>query len=276
MPQKKFEEDKEDWLITYADAITLLMAFFVMLLTFSKFDVPAFEEAAAAIKSNLTGRDATSPIQLLRIEVQDVVYNMQADQVVKVRTDNKGVVIDLSSSAFYVPGSATIREEALPVLEKLTQNLIAPRYQTYVVEVEGHTDDDPISTEKFPSNWELSAARATRIVRYFTNMEMEPLRLRATGFADTQPLAPNRDIQGNAIKENQAKNRRVSVRVYPMSKVQRTLMEEAIALRKQAEQSKEQALPASVGDSQAMPPVAPTATPEAAAPAATPEKPKEQ
>ena len=84
--------EPEDWLITYADAITLLMAFMVMLLTFSEYDVPAFEEAAAAIQSNLTGRDTTSPIQLLRIDVQDVVYNMQADQVVKVETDDKGIV----------------------------------------------------------------------------------------------------------------------------------------------------------------------------------------
>jgi len=139
-------EEKEDWLITYADAITLLMAFMVMLLTFSEYDVPAFEEAAAAIQSNLTGRDTTSPIQLLRIDVQDVVYNMQADQVVKVETDDKGIVIELSSSAFYLPGSANIRDEATPVLEKLSQTLLAPRYQLYTIEIEGHTDDDPINT----------------------------------------------------------------------------------------------------------------------------------
>ena len=120
-------EEKEDWLITYADAITLLMAFMVMLLTFSEYDIPAFEEAAAAIQSNLTGKDATSPIQLLRIDVQDVVYNMQADQVVKVETDGKGIVIELSSSAFYKPGSAELREEALPVLEKMALTLLAPR-----------------------------------------------------------------------------------------------------------------------------------------------------
>ncbi|NQU59760.1 MAG: OmpA family protein [Rhodospirillales bacterium] len=270
MQQKQFEEDKEDWLITYADAITLLMAFFVMLLTFSKFDIPAFEEAAAAIKSNLSGRQETSPIQLLRIDVQDVVYNMQADQVVKVRTDNKGVVIDLSSSAFYVPGSADIREEAVPVLEKLTQALLAPRYQLYVVEVEGHTDDDPINTDAFPSNWELSAARATRIVRFFVDKEMESLRLRATGYADTQPIASNRDLQGNPIKDNQTKNRRVSVRVYPMSKEQRALVDETIAFRAQAKQAAEsgKAMPAAPGpatpdeksDGPAVEPATPAAT----------------
>src|SRR3989344_5781482 len=104
LPPKEFEEDKEDWLTTYADAITLLMAFFVMLLSFTKYDIPAFDEAAAAIKTNIGKQQATSPIQLLKIEVQDLVYNMQADQVVKVDKDDKGVVIELSGSAFYVPG----------------------------------------------------------------------------------------------------------------------------------------------------------------------------
>ena len=89
MPPKEFEEDKEDWLTTYADAITLLMAFFVMLLSFTKYDIPAFDEAAAAIKTNIGKQQATSPIQLLKIEVQDLVYNMQADQVVKVVLPNR-------------------------------------------------------------------------------------------------------------------------------------------------------------------------------------------
>ena len=195
MPKKSFEEDKEDWLITYADAITLLMAFFVMLLTFAKYDIPAFEEAAAAIKSKMSGRESTSPIQLLRIDVQDVVYNMQADQVVKVETDGKGVIIELSSSAFYKPGSGDIRPEAIPVLEKITQTLLAPRYQTYVIEIEGHTDDTPINTQAFPSNWELSAGRAVRVVRFFAKNEIEPFRMKATGYADTKPKAPNLDPQ---------------------------------------------------------------------------------
>jgi len=222
IPSKQFEDDKEDWLVTYADAITLLMAFFVMLLTFAKYDIPAFEEAAAAIKTNIGKKQATSPIQLLKLDVQDIVYNMQADQVVNVEKDDKGIVIELASSAFYKPGSADIREEALPVLEKMAQTLKAPRYQPYIIDIEGHTDDDPISTEKFPSNWELSAGRAARVVRFFAEQGIEPVRMKASGLAETHPKAPNRDAEGNVIKENQAKNRRVAVRVYPMSLDQKT------------------------------------------------------
>ncbi len=232
-PPPEDVEEKEDWLITYADAITLLMAFMVMLLTFAEYDIPAFEEAAAAIQSNLTGRDATSPIQLLRIDVQDVVYNMQADQVVKVETDDKGIVIELSSSAFYLPGSADIRDEAAPVLEKLSQTLLAPRYQLYTIEVEGHTDDDPINTPQFPSNWELSAVRASRIVRFFVGQGLEAIRMKATGYAEIKPKVPNADLQGNPIPENKVANRRVAIRIYPMALDEKKAYGEEMRLRDQ-------------------------------------------
>ncbi len=273
-------EEKEEWLITYADAITLLMAFMVMLLTFAEYDLPAFEEAAAAIESNLTGRDATSPTQLLKIDVQDVVYNMQADQVVKVETDDKGVVIELSSSAFYKPASAEMRDEAIPVLEKMVQTLLAPRYEAYHIEVEGHTDDIPIHTEMYPSNWELSAGRATRIVRFLVSQEMDPDRMKATGFAATRPKAPNRDAEGKPIPENQAKNRRVAIRIYPMNlderdaylrKVeQRNLEKEAAAERAKAE-GVPQAGASQTPSGATAPSAAPAADPLAmpAAPAAT-------
>ncbi len=234
-PPPEDRPEPEDWLITYADAITLLMAFMVMLLTFSEYDIPAFEEAAAAIQSNLTGQDTTSPIQLLRIDVQDVVYNMQADQVVKVETDDKGIVIELSSSAFYLPGLADIRDEAVPVLEKLSQTLLAPRYKYYTVEIEGHTDDDPINTVQFPSNWELSAVRASRIVRFFVGQGLDAIRMKATGYAETRPKVPNADLQGNPIPENKVANRRVAIRIYPMSLTEQKAFNEEIRMREQRE-----------------------------------------
>jgi chemotaxis protein MotB len=228
-------EEKEDWLTTYADAITLLMAFMVMLLTFAEYDMPAFETTANAIKNNLTGQDSTSPIQLLRIDVQDVVFNMQADQVVKVETDKKGIVIELSSSAFFVPGTADVREEALPVMEKMTQTLLAPRYLFYTIEIEGHTDDIPISNARYPSNWELSASRAAGIIRLLIGQEIDPVRMKATGYADTQPKAPNRASDGAAIPENMAANRRVALRVYPMSMEEKANYETILDKREEKE-----------------------------------------
>ncbi len=217
-PQAQEEqEESEDWMTTYADAITLLMAFFVMLLTFSKYDVPAFEEAVNAIKNQVGGYEGRSKTEELKEDVEDMVYEMQADEVVTVSTDDQGIVIELASSAFYRPGSAEIRNEALPVLKSMARTLLAPRYQLYAIEVEGHTDDDPITTRLFPSNWELSAGRATRVVRFLLAEGADSRRLKAAGYAESRPKVPNRDAQGNPIRENQAANRRVVVRVYPMS-----------------------------------------------------------
>lgn len=210
------EAEAEDWLTTYADAITLLMAFFVMLVSFSKIDIPLYEKVAAGIKNEIGKDSSKSPTELLKINIQDAVYNMQADEAVKVENDDKGIVIELASSAFYKPGSADIREEAFPVLQQMFEMLNNRKYRTYVVEVEGHTDDDPIHTVRFPSNWELSAGRATRVVRFFIEEGMDIERLKAVGYGDTRPKVPNRDADGKAIKENQSENRRVNLRVYPM------------------------------------------------------------
>jgi len=216
-PQPAAEEG-EDWLVTYADAITLLMAFFVMMLTFAEFDIPAFQEAAEAIKANIGQKEKeASPLQLLKIDMQDVVYNLDADRVVTVTQDNKGIVIELSSSAFYKSGTDEIREQAYPVLEKMALTLNAPKYLNYMIEIEGHTDDDRINTARFPSNWELSAGRATQVVRFFTRQEVHAERLVAVALAATRPKLPNRDENGAAIKENQAVNRRIAVHVNPMS-----------------------------------------------------------
>ena len=212
-------EEAEDWLTTYADAITLLMAFFVMLLTFAEFDVPAYQEAAAAIANNIGDgeKDAQSATQSLKIDVEDVVFEMKADQVVDVKLDKKGVVIDLAGGAFFQPGNAQLNEVAIPVLEKISLMIKEEKFKLFNVEIEGHSDPSPISTEMYPSNWELSSARASTVVRFFGAAGIEFNRMKAVGFAETRPKVPNFDLQGAPIPENQQTNRRITIRVYPMS-----------------------------------------------------------
>ena len=212
----KYEEEAEDWLTTYADAITLLMAFFVMLLSFSKIDIALYEKVAAGIAQEIGGTNVETPVERLKVDMQDIVYGMDADEVVKVGTDDKGVVIEMDSSAFYKPGSAEIRKEAIPLLERTFKALMAPSYKNFMVEVAGYTDDDPINTPKFPSNWELSAGRAAAVVRYFESQGMASDRLEVIGFAATHPKVPNRGPDGKPIPENMAKNRRVVLRAYPV------------------------------------------------------------
>ena len=221
-PEQK--EEAEDWLVTYADAITLLMAFFVMLLNFSKIDIPMFEAVAAGIAQEVGMTAKATPTKLLELDIKAVAFEMQADDALGVDTDEKGVVMELASSQFYKAGSADIHPQAVAVLKKLAQTLAAPKYNTFVIEAEGHTDDDPISTARYPSNWELSAGRAASVVRFFIAEGMDGKRMKAGGFAETRPKAPNRDSTGAPIPENQALNRRVIVRVYQMSLEEREKM----------------------------------------------------
>jgi chemotaxis protein MotB len=104
----------------------------------------------------------------------------------------------------------------MPVLKTMADMFMAPKYKYYNIEIEGHTDDDPISTAHYPSNWELSAGRAAGVVRYFISQGIDMERMKAIGYAETQPKLPNRDAEGNPIKENQSENRRVIMRIYPM------------------------------------------------------------
>jgi len=219
-PEPPEEAPDESWMATFADMVTLLMAFFVMLLNFSKIDIPKFEAVAAGIANEIGmgENSAEQPVEVMKQAVEDIIVEMQADQVVDVQTDEDGsLVIEMAAAAFYKSGSAEFRAQAIPVLQKIGELLNAPRFKAYQIEVAGHTDDDPIRTTKFPSNWELSAGRATSIVRYFISLKMDRRRMKAAGLADTRPKYPNRDKEGNPITENQMENRRIVMTATAMS-----------------------------------------------------------
>lgn len=220
-PEEGSDDETDAWLTTYADAVTLLMAFFVMIASFSKIDIPIYEKVKAGIMNEIGKKGENdkeqTPTTQLKVDLKDVVYTMEADKAVAVGTDFRGIELELNSSAFFKPGSADLREEAVPILRNMAATLMAPRYEKFAIDVEGHTDDDPISTAKFPSNWELSAGRASAVVRYFATQGIAADKMKASGYAETRPKVPNRTADGAPIPENQAANRRVVVHVYQMS-----------------------------------------------------------
>lgn len=209
--------EEEDWLTTYADAITLLMAFFVMLVSFSKVDIPAFEAAMAGIQDKLGKDDAPKrPMFTLQQNLNSILQEVQIDQdQVETGFDQAGVVIDFETGSFFRPGSAELLPQAEKILLEIAYELSQSPYDLYFVDVEGHTDDAPIKTPQFPSNWELSTARATGVVRFLISADVQPERLKASGYADVRPKFPNRDLFGEAIPENRKKNRRISIRLHP-------------------------------------------------------------
>ena len=119
----------------------------------------------------------------------------------------------ISSAAFFGPGSATLSASGADLLRNVAATVRSPRLADYKITVEGHTDDTPIRSVQFPSNWELSTARAAAVVRFLLDAGVPASRLRAAGYADTFPLVPNCDAAGTPIPANQARNRRVVIRL---------------------------------------------------------------
>jgi len=213
--QSKQTEPEDDWMTTFSDLVTLLLAFFVLLAAISKVDIAKFEQVQAGMAKGVGKRDVQTPLQSLQKEMQEVIVDMNVDETSSVGTDSSGILIEFASSSFFNPGSAQLRPEAAPILSQIINTLNADMYKNFQVEVQGHTDDTPISTPQYPSNWELSAARATGVVRYFIAGGMNPPRMRAVGMADIAPKVPNLDPFGNPLPINREINRRIVIRVIP-------------------------------------------------------------
>lgn len=216
-PKQASEEVSEEWLVTYADAITLLLAFFVMIITFKDYDAGERETAMAAIKENLgSQQNVATPMFSLMNNLNSILdgADIQRDQF-EVGFDQDGVVLEFASKAFFASGRAELLPEAKAILGEVVEEMQGPTYEAYFIDVEGHTDDVPISSARFPSNWELSSGRAASVVRYFIELGVKPSRLKAAGYADTKPKVPNKDIFDEGIPENRAQNRRVGLRLHP-------------------------------------------------------------
>ena len=224
--QKECPKGAPLWVVTYGDMMSLLLTFFIMLVSFSNMDIQKFKEMLGSIedafgvqkeKVILTKEGQSAPVDLMgnteaeREKRKEVLVNLLAemikesrleDKVAVVKTD-RGVILQIKGSLTFDPGKATLRREAL----KLFNNLIPIlKKAPYDIIVEGHTDNLPIKSDKFPSNWELSSARAGAVVRYLINAgKLNPRRFIAEGLADTRPIAPN------DTPENRAKNRRVNI-----------------------------------------------------------------
>ena len=230
----------ERWLVSYADFITLLFAFFVMLYAFAKADQKKERQVSAAIDSAFRAlsvaptRDrpnsatkqsgvsatprylATEPISTQRVQAdlehirQDLQTRLSAQIVhrtVSIVLGRDGLVISLREAGFFNSSSAIPRPETEATLGLIAESLAGTPYD---VRVEGHTDTIPIHNSEFDSNWELSSARATRIARLLLQMHaIPPEQLSAAGYAEFRPIA------GNDTAEGRAENRRVDLVVMP-------------------------------------------------------------
>lgn len=209
------EEAAEDWLLSYADMITLLMAFFILLVSVSKIDANLYEEVGSGMAKEIGNREVGKPIAEMKKELNDVVTAYDTGGLADVGTDDRGLVLNLDSGQMFRPGSAEIKPEARKLMAEMAQTLAQKRFDNYRIEIQGHTDNVPVKTAAFPSNWELSNARALATLKLMLELGVPEPRLFMSAFAQYSPRAPNETEDGRPLPENQAINRRVSIRVYP-------------------------------------------------------------
>lgn len=228
----RMETGAPEWMTTFSDLMTLLLTFFVLLYSFSTLDAQKFKNIANALQSALTGQGAVTIFENDsppgNIPIEDIDSNPDNDQEVlsneiksiydtvsrfiekegleaevTLRADRRGVIIDIKDTILFDPGKAELKGNSRKVLDKIT--LLINEFDNEII-VEGHTDNVPINTYRFPTNWELSTTRATNVVRYFIEERgIDPKRLSVAGYGEYQPIAPNDS------SKNRSLNRRVNI-----------------------------------------------------------------
>jgi chemotaxis protein MotB len=245
-PEKKSSADGNSWLETYADTITLLMAFFVMMFSMSKLDEGKFKVLQQAISSEISKRPPrgkgpnakTSFLPELNVlqnvpqpqqvpaeqratasrtsaddlKAQPIIAELSEKGLMQLEYSPDGLKIEFASKALFPSGNADVKESMAAVLEEVGRVLAEGKFSK--IDIEGHTDDVPIQTSRFPSNWELSASRATSVARALLALyPLDPQILRPSGFADTRPALPldSEEAAGLELTEVRARNRRVVI-----------------------------------------------------------------
>lgn len=236
MSRKRHRKDKSSggapsWTTTFSDLMTLLLTFFVLLYSFSNLDVEKFKNIANALQSALTGQGAVTifendtppgeipieeidqaPDELTDVsnetkEIYEIVYNYiekeDLEAEVTLRADHRGVIIDIKDNILFDSGEADLKAGSKNILDKIT--MLMNEFDNEII-VEGHTDNVPMNSYKFPTNWELSVTRATTVIRYFIReRNIDPGRLSAAGYGEYNPIVPNNN------SNNRALNRRVNI-----------------------------------------------------------------
>jgi chemotaxis protein MotB len=212
----------DDWVMTYGDMMSLLLTFFVLIVSFSSMQETKFEQAVSSLheafgvlKSAESVLEFDTPIvpnHEPQEEEAEFLYEVRSiekmllenglDKQVEVQVTGDGVLVRMNSEFAFNTGGATLQKEPKAVLNQLASFF---KKFPYRIRVEGHTDSVPINSAKFPSNWELSAARAVAVARYFQGMGLPPEKIAATGLGEFHPIGDNDSAKGRE------KNRRVEI-----------------------------------------------------------------
>jgi len=235
--RKRHEEhdNHERWLVSYADFITLLFAFFVVMYALSTVnegkyrilsnsminafrnvpvnsvgEAPLVVPTTVSMQKQSTASKTPDPakqkqrdkMRNVAKDILEVMAPLIAQGKVRVLETSRGVMIEINDSILFSPGQALLQPPLIKAMRAVAEVLAA---SDFPITIEGHTDNVPINTAQFPSNWELSAVRATTVLRLFADAGVAAERLTAIGYADTRPVEPN------LLADGRARNRRVTI-----------------------------------------------------------------
>jgi len=222
------------WMVTFSDLVTLILVFFILLFSMSQIDLKKFQAIADSFKQREildfypsaipldhpteqsideettykekgpgTGEEKTDSLDELLVKINTYIKDFNLENVIVATRNERGVVLVLPEQILFNTSEAVLLEESFPFLNQVGELL---RDVPNIVKVEGHTDSRQINTFQYPSNWNLSTARASSVIMYLIEeFNLDPARFIAVGYAETRPIAPNDG------PENWQKNRRVEI-----------------------------------------------------------------
>lgn len=238
MARRRKSKDKSSggaplWMTTFSDMMSLLLTFFILLFSMSSINEEKFSQASQSIQSALLNGTSNSlldgngpspaetptetlpeteeevpeelPESVVEMygEVQEFMKENELDSKVTVSRDENGIYVDINESILFDSGNAQVNENGVPTLDLISELL--NKFDNPII-IEGYTDDVPVGTSKYPSNWELSVDRAVSVVRYLSEEKnLAAGRFSAVGYGEYKPLFPN------DTPENRSRNRRVNI-----------------------------------------------------------------
>ena len=210
------EGNKVGWMISYADMMTIILTFMILLLSISTIAQTKYD----ILVEQFTG-ERVGNLHEVQDAIDDIVDAQALGGEVRTALDDDGLTIEFSNALLFPTGSDELRDEAFPVFEPIKRHLADHLDPRYGVIIEGYTDDVPISSGRFRSNWELSTARAIHVMEHLAQAGVDRRRLSVHGFAETRPAtdidlldeAAVSELTDAELEEVRSANRRVVLRI---------------------------------------------------------------
>ncbi len=212
--------NKISWMVSYADIMTIILTFFVLLLSIATIAQNEFDLLVESITGHKVGN-----LRDVQTHIDKVIDQQGLDGQISTKIDRDGLKIQFDNALLFDSGSAELTPQAAEILAPISADLAKKLQPTYGITIEGYTDDVPISNERFRSNWELSTSRAINVMRRLRETGFDSKRMSIQGFADTRAAtgidlhdaAQTDKLTPEQLQKVRAANRRVVLRIHPLS-----------------------------------------------------------